>query len=180
MPDSIGSVASVFGSVFRQRWARLIAIVTLLFAAIGLLLTIVLAFMVVEQLQKRKLYDARLKNLNVAGETKVIPVYSNPNITSAEALARLNSRYFEALDSLGFGKEIRGFVVHHDFRPRDFLGGDQISSRIDFLLNCYCKEGGHYDLLTLRVDPTTLKTSVTRSMPGITFERYLTLASEGR
>jgi hypothetical protein len=150
---------------------------TLFLAGLGVAFVIVLGSFWHHVSGVRAAYAERLQAVNISSAP---PVQSDFR-ADQNSLKRMSERCEEITDSLGLGPQIRGFVVDADLRPPDFLSRERAHVKVDVLLDCGCVETGRYDILSLEIEPSSRRASITNLSQRMVLAAYKPLGNgEGR
>lgn len=163
---SIGAASRVF---WRFRTGKVIVVTAGVLALLGIVFLFTLAKFVIRVNEMQRKYEARLSEVSAGMGGKVLPVYGL-SFADRTILYTLTETYMSLIDSLELTEQVHGYVLYYDLLPPDFLQAP--SSRIDFFLDCGCKRTGMYDLLTLEIDPATLRPCASPVRKRITQDQY--------
>jgi hypothetical protein len=149
----------------------------LILAGLGIAFIIVLGSFWQHLSASRAAYAERLRAVNASST----PLAPSDFRADRNSLRRIGERCEEITDSLGLGQQIRGFVMYADLRPPDFLAGERSHVQVDILLDCGCVETGRYDILSLDMEPSSQRASITKLSQRLMLAEYKPLEHrEGR
>jgi hypothetical protein len=112
----VRTLRSALGEIWGFRTGRIAVITTMVFAIAGLLLTVLIGIAFTEALHKRDQYRERLRSINA--RTDLSPEASAAfAVSDKRTISILAQRYLDVVDSLGFGQQVRGYVLRYDLRP---------------------------------------------------------------
>ena len=155
----------LISDVWRLRRGKM---VIRIFAVLGMIFICLLVKFFMHLREAGIAYQARLDAV------KAHPILANglvSPLSDEKAFVQiLTGYYFASLDSLDLSEDLKGCVLHYDLRPSDFHG--RHTSSVEFFLDCGCKRTGMYDILTVSIDPTTLRIDSLGTRRRVTQDTY--------